>query len=57
LINGNAPIDILVSESYDDKIDEMTVTLKEDPKAAALQILQAYVDRQPLGKSTTGTKE
>ena len=51
------PIVALVSETYDEKTDTITTTLKEDPKAAIEQILQRYVDAQPLGKPVTGTKE
>jgi hypothetical protein len=57
LINGNAPIDVVVSEVYDEKTNEQTITLKEDPKAATMGILQAYVERCPIGKATTGTRE
>jgi PKD repeat protein len=51
------PITALISEVYDEKVDVITVTLKEDPKAAVEQILQMYVDNQPIGKPVTGTKE
>ena len=51
------PIVALVSDVYDDKTDTYTTTVKEDPKLAIEQVLQGYVDRQPLGKPTTGTKE
>jgi len=51
------PIVALVSDMYDAKTDTQTITVKEDPKMAVEQILQAYVDRQPLGKPVTGTKE
>jgi hypothetical protein len=51
------PITALVSEVYDAKSDTITTTLKEDPKAAVEQILQQYVDNQPIGKPITGTKE
>jgi len=48
---------VIVSEVYDEKTNEITATLKEDPKYAIEQILQRYVDNQPLGKATVGTKE
>jgi hypothetical protein len=51
------PITAIVSEVYDDKVDTITTTLKEDPKLAVEQILQMYVDNQPIGKAVTGTKE
>jgi PKD repeat protein len=51
------PITALVSEVYDEKVDTLTITLKEDPKMAVEQILQRYVDNQPIGEAITGTKE
>lgn len=63
------PYQALVSDIYYTALDEKTVTtdmnlaaievvtLKEDPKLAVEQILQRYVDWQPLGKSVVGTKE
>lgn len=51
------PYEAFVSESFDSAKNEQTITLKEDPKVAVEQILQQYVDRQPVGKPTTGTKE
>jgi PKD repeat protein len=51
------PITALISETYDAKSDTLTTTLKEDPRAAVEQILQQYVDNQPLGKPIIGTKE
>jgi hypothetical protein len=51
------PITALVSEVYDEKVDTITVTLKEDPKLAVEQILQRYVDDLPIGTPITGTKE
>lgn len=63
-VQTNSPIGIspppylkLVSETYDEKANEITVTLKEDPKGAMEQTLQQYVDMQPLGDATVGTKE
>ena len=47
------PYEVVVSQSYDDKLDETTVTLKEDPKAAVELILHQYVDRQPIGKAVS----
>jgi hypothetical protein len=51
------PYIALISESFDASKNEMTITLKEDPKLAVEQILQRYVDNQPLGKAIVGTKE
>ncbi|MCK9593589.1 MAG: PKD domain-containing protein [Methanoregula sp.] len=51
------PYQVTVSEVYDEKTNEVTTTIKEDPKLAVEQILQQYVDNQPLGKPIVGTKE
>ena len=51
------PTDVVVSEVYDDKLDTLTITLKEDPKAAVQEVLQRLADNTPIGKSKTGTKE
>jgi len=51
------PTDVVVSEVYDDKLDTLTVTLKEDPKAAVQEVLQRLADNTPIGKSKVGTKE
>jgi hypothetical protein len=51
------PYEVVVSESFDSVKNEQTVTLKEDPKEAVVQVLQGYVDRQPVGKAIVGTKE
>jgi PKD repeat protein len=51
------PYQIVVSEVYDSRAKENVVTIKEDPKVAVEQVLQNYVDQQPLGKATVGTKE
>ena len=51
------PYEVVVSEVYDALANENVVTIKEDPKTAIEQVLQGYVDRQPLGKATVGTKE
>jgi len=50
------PIDAFISESYDKDSDIVTVTLKEDPKLAVEQVLQQYVDNQPIGTPVIGTK-
>jgi len=50
------PIVASISEVYDDKTDVVTTTLKEDPKLAVEQILQQYVDNQPIGTPVIGTK-
>jgi len=52
----NPPYHILVSETYDEKTNTLTQSVKEDPLGAVLQILSGYVDRQPLGKATVGTQ-
>ena len=41
----------------DTKINEITLTIKEDPKTAIEQILRQYVDSRPIGKAKVGTKE
>jgi PKD repeat protein len=51
------PTDVVVSEVYDDKTDTLTVTLKEDPKAAVQEVLQRLADNTALGKAKVGTKE
>jgi len=51
-----APTDVLVSESLDEVKNELTVTLKEDPKAAIEEILQRHADGVGLGRAVTGTK-
>jgi hypothetical protein len=63
------PYQVVTSDVYYTALDEKTVTtdrdlaaiqvvtLKEDPKLATEQILQMYVDMQPLGKAVVGTKE
>jgi len=51
------PYQVVVSEIYDSTAKENVVTIKEDPKLAVEMVLQGYVDRQPLGKATVGTKE
>ena len=50
------PIEAFISESYDKDSDIVTVTLKEDPKLAVEQVLQMYVDNQPIGTPVIGTK-
>jgi hypothetical protein len=50
------PVVALVSETYDEKSDTVTTTIKEDPKLAIEQILQQYVDNQPIGTPVIGTK-
>lgn len=56
LMNGNFPFHTLVSEIEDTKINTVTITVKEDPKGAIWKILSDYVDRQPIGTSSIGTK-
>jgi len=51
------PYEVVISEVYDSKVNENVVTIKEDPKLAVERVLQGYVDRQPLGEATVGTKE
>lgn len=47
------PYEVVVSEIYDEKTNTETVTIKEDPKLAVQQVLQRYVDMQPLGKAVS----
>jgi hypothetical protein len=47
------PYEVVVSESLDEKANELTVTIKESPKEAVEKILQMYVDMQPLGKAVS----
>lgn len=47
------PYEVVVSESLDTKLNELTVVLKEDPKGAVERVLQRYVDMQPLGKAVS----
>lgn len=51
------PYEVVVSDVYDEKTNIQTITLKEDPKTAAEEVLKGYCDRQPLGKAVTGTKK
>jgi hypothetical protein len=55
LMNANVPFHVLVSEVEDTKTNTLTITVKEDLKGSVFQILQAYADRQPIGKPITGT--
>lgn len=47
------PYEVVVSDVFDDKAFTQTITLKEDPKAAAEEVLKGYCDRQPLGKAVS----
>lgn len=47
------PYEVFVSSSFDEKTFTSTVILKEDPKAAAEEVLKGYCDRQPLGKAVS----
>jgi hypothetical protein len=49
----NPPYHVIVSESYNETHGH--VVLKEDPKGAVEQVLQRYVDNQPLGIGVVGT--
>ena len=51
------PYQAFVSETYNKDLNEVTTMIREDPKLAIEQTLQAYVDRQPVGKAVVGTKE
>lgn len=51
-----APYQIVVGEVEDTKANTVTLTVKEDPKAAAESILLQYARAQPIGKATIGTK-
>jgi hypothetical protein len=46
-----APTEVVVSTSFNQITKVLTVTKKEDPKAAVEYVLKQYVDRMPLGKS------
>jgi len=50
------PYQVVVSDVIDSKANTETITIKEDPKAAAEGVLRGYCDRQPLGKAITGTR-
>jgi PKD repeat protein len=47
------PYEVVVSESFDEKTNEITAIVKEDPKLALEQTLQRYVEMQPLGKAVS----
>lgn len=47
------PYEVVVSEVFDEKTNELTVTVKEDPKTAVEQVLQRYIEMQPLGKAVS----
>ena len=47
------PYEVVVSDVFDEKANTQTITLKEDPKAAAEEVLKGYCDRQPLGKAVS----
>jgi hypothetical protein len=47
------PYEVVVSESFDEKANELTVTIKESPKEAIEEVLQMYVNMQPLGKAVS----
>jgi hypothetical protein len=47
------PYEVVVSDVLDTKTNTQTITLKEDPKAAAEEVLKGYCDRQPLGKAVS----
>jgi hypothetical protein len=58
------PYEVIVSEvettskTVDSvKTVEKTITIKEDPKAAAESVLLMYAGMQPFGKAVVGTKE
>lgn len=51
------PYLVVVSDVIDTKANLETITLKESPKVAVEGMLQKYVNGQPLGKATVGTKE
>ena len=44
-----APKDIVIGETRDELKNEITVTLKEDPKAAVERVLIRHVARTPIG--------
>ena len=45
---------VVLSETFNETANEYSVTLREDPKGAVEQILQNYVDGQPLGTAIVG---
>lgn len=47
------PYEVVVSDVYDERSNTQTITIKEDPKGAVEQVLQRYVDMQPLGKAVS----
>jgi PKD repeat protein len=51
------PFEVAVSESYSLATNTITTTIKEDLRGAITEVIQQYVDRQPLGKAIVGTKE
>lgn len=48
LITGNAPYHIVVSDVVDTKANTETITLKEDPKGAVLNIMATFAEMQPV---------
>lgn len=53
----SSPVHILESETFNDKTNTITITMREDPKAAVEEVLQNIVEVYPLGKPIIGTKE
>jgi hypothetical protein len=51
------PFEAVVFDTYDTIRNEEDVTLAENTTKAMEQVLQDYVDRQPLGTAIVGTKE
>lgn len=51
------PYVVAVSESYALSTNTLTTTIKEDLRGAITEVIQRYVDMQPLGKAIVGTKE
>lgn len=48
LITGNAPYHTVVSDVIDTKANTETITLKEDPKGAVINILTTFAEMQPV---------
>jgi hypothetical protein len=56
-IGAGCPTDILVSEVMDTKVNEITLTIKEDAKTSIEQVLIRVANGAPIGKAKVGTRE
>lgn len=43
-----------ISEVYDENKDTLTITVREDPLEATTDVLQRYVNAQPIGRRSSG---